>query len=939
MPALPGVAPMPTASQGRGAAGQGFATAGLTEADVALALQALDACLDPPWKLQKKVSQLFQGRDGLSKAELMQVAPLLIEQLGLPGWLLDNLSEEVDLFDLDGNGVLDEGEAKRMFKKVLLQKRTELGGHSPVDVPFKTLGSAGYTVIKQLGQGGQGSMYLCSQAGRSKQYCVKFYDKQDMNHGGIESLVAEFKVMRDLDSKLCAQTYEVFQDESYFYLVNEPYMGGDLTKLAKRAYDKRVNLSENWWRLIFKQCLEGLDYLHLNAIIHCDIKEPNIMIRRNDDYRRPEVVLIDFGLASAFAEKSAGGGGTPGYIPPETWQCGRWYPRGDIFSMGIVFFQLLSGQVPTAGGTVAGVLQGGQSMEQFAQAAEQQPLPWDLFPSQMRRCGELVEAMTLRDRRQRLTSLQALGHEWFRSRSDSAFPKANLTRLLDAGHGHNAKEQLAGALQNLNLYQLRELKDAFAMAAALGQLDDAKAAKMLQECGIANSRALVQEFSALSAAGHTVNLSTILDEEIEARRRCDQRVLRDAFDELDRDKNGVLDREELRVAIEKTFDVPYDEVGFDHLVEQIDTDGDGFVTFEEFFAAASSFGKVLLQAQAGVRQRPARYANHEGGVQQLDYGAPRRPPGRSPVPQQASFGFGGPGAEQNGGERMPWPYAGDSRASPRREPMPWPSAGEVTSSAPPLAEPVAVVVFISHVQLTGVHRQRGGRAVCTCRHTGTSAGIRTPAASMGMGGVAQFGLEQELQPLEAEEDLEFRLVVDGPHGHDDLGGCRLQFSQYAFFGYDGQVTLSCPRRGITGLLFIHIETSGVQYAPEFAEEPMQTDMLDLGSPLADGWGQLFGFMGGGPDQVTQRDLRPDEHLHPGVDFVDMHDPVDLWGEGSPQMHPLDSRSMPTPRAVSRPEYSPVASRPHLLGGSSSFGSAEKAYLWTAPPPEQPLLGF
>ena len=58
---------------------------------------------------------------------------------------------------------------------------------------------------------------------------------------------------------------EVFQDSEFFYLVNEPYFGGDLTKIAKRAHDQGLCMSESWWRLIFQQCLEGLGYLHAQA--------------------------------------------------------------------------------------------------------------------------------------------------------------------------------------------------------------------------------------------------------------------------------------------------------------------------------------------------------------------------------------------------------------------------------------------------------------------------------------------------------------------------------------------------------------------------------------------------------------------------------------------------------------------------------------------------
>lgn len=63
--------------------------------------------------------------------------------------------------------------------------------------------------------------------------------------------------MKEFDNVHVARTFEAFHDQDFIYLVNEPYFGGDFTKLAKRAHDKGVEMREAWWRDIFRQCLEG----------------------------------------------------------------------------------------------------------------------------------------------------------------------------------------------------------------------------------------------------------------------------------------------------------------------------------------------------------------------------------------------------------------------------------------------------------------------------------------------------------------------------------------------------------------------------------------------------------------------------------------------------------------------------------------------------------
>eukprot|EP00434_Breviolum_minutum_P001392 symbB.v1.2.001223.t2/scaffold66.1/size357995/26 len=273
----------------------------------------------------------------------------LVQKLNLPSSFFYDLDLQFSQFDFDGDGTLNREETSCMVKSILKERRASAGG-KPEDcdvlVPYKTLQDGGYVVVRELGRGGQGVMYLgkketqrnwftCRQNDDDTEYCIKFYYKKDSNAGSIHEIVDEFSRMKDFDNEHVARTFETFQDQDFYYLVNEPYFGGDWTKLACKAYESGVHMTEDWWRNLYSQCLHGLDYLHRKAQMHCDIKEPNLMVKGKNDYRRPEVVYIDFGLSQAFARKVENVTGTPGYIPPETWQEKAWYPSGDIFSLGV----------------------------------------------------------------------------------------------------------------------------------------------------------------------------------------------------------------------------------------------------------------------------------------------------------------------------------------------------------------------------------------------------------------------------------------------------------------------------------------------------------------------------------------------------------------------------------------------------------------------------
>lgn len=354
-----------------------------------------------------------RGVAHISRDQVPRVLRKAAKALALPESLFAELQVDWDFFDFNGDGGLDEHETRRIFARLLRQRRRDLAGLKKVAMPHETLQQANYMIVKELGRGGQGVMYLCTKGmptGQPTQqrFCLKVYEKANANAGGLDEILEEYRLMKHMSNNHVARTYEVFDDDRNFYLVNEPYFGGDLTKLTMNAQQAGVLMTEDWFRTVFGQCLLGLRYLHSCCVMHCDIKEPNIMVA-DTSYGSPRLVLIDFGLSAAFIGSRSGVCGTPGYIPPETWQSNLWYPSGDVFSLGVVFFQLLT--------NVQGVLlppQGSpMGMAEFAQAALFKPLPWEHFPQGAPVLQDLVARMLVRERPQRPRPAQALAHPWF----------------------------------------------------------------------------------------------------------------------------------------------------------------------------------------------------------------------------------------------------------------------------------------------------------------------------------------------------------------------------------------------------------------------------------------------------------------------------------------------------------------------------------------------
>jgi len=285
-------------------------------------------------------------------------------------------------------------------------------------MPVKTLQQAGYAVVKELGRGSQGIAKLATSR-EGMQVCVKCLERAQMSASALEELQEEFQTLQQLSCERVAQVFELFQDAQFYYMVGEPYHGGDLMTLKSRAQAQGVATTEQWFKGIFRQCLDGIAFMHEQAMMHCDIKEPNIMLK-TANFNHPEIVLIDFGVSRAMAAKQNGmPGGTPGYIPPETLDTRAWFPRGDIFSMGVTIMQVMTDKIPPTGArtihTPGGIfVEGCLTIQDIMQATKTREPPFHLMPSTMPQLTSILRRMLSKQMQARPTGPQVLKDSWFR---------------------------------------------------------------------------------------------------------------------------------------------------------------------------------------------------------------------------------------------------------------------------------------------------------------------------------------------------------------------------------------------------------------------------------------------------------------------------------------------------------------------------------------------
>ena len=147
-------------------------------------------------------------------------------------------------------------------------------------------------------------------------------------------------------------------EQEQLYIVME-YIEG--ISLEKYIYEEIGLIPEQKALPMFLDILDTVAYLHRNGILHLDIKSNNVMIQPNG-----KIKLIDLGIASRMSEASESTGfGTPAYMPPEQAEKGECGKYTDIFSLGIMLFEMLTGTVPFTG----------QKTSEIRQKIKYQPTP------------------------------------------------------------------------------------------------------------------------------------------------------------------------------------------------------------------------------------------------------------------------------------------------------------------------------------------------------------------------------------------------------------------------------------------------------------------------------------------------------------------------------------------------------------------------------------
>jgi serine/threonine protein kinase len=257
----------------------------------------------------------------------------------------------------------------------------------------------GYRFISKLASSSHSSVYLAERESTGIKMVLKVLqqipDATDENIAAFERFLQEYELIADIDHPNVVRIHDLGVADDHAHIAMEYLDGGDLKQRISEGIMAPVAAK------YMRQIASALETVHNVGILHRDLKPGNIMLRRDNS-----VALIDFGLARRLRldmDITDKGEifGTPYYMSPEQGHGDEIDERSDIYSLGVIFFEMLTGDKPYHSDTAMGIIY------KHAQA----PVP--LLPSRHANYQSLINMMLAKEPQNRIQTAAEV-EEWLR---------------------------------------------------------------------------------------------------------------------------------------------------------------------------------------------------------------------------------------------------------------------------------------------------------------------------------------------------------------------------------------------------------------------------------------------------------------------------------------------------------------------------------------------
>ena len=219
------------------------------------------------------------------------------------------------------------------------------------DLGEKLVSVQGYRIVSKIGRGGSSVVYLAERESDKQQVVLKILDAvAGLDEILLQRFVQEFDIISSIDHPNVVKIYDRGFSDRHAYIAMEYFPNGSLVEVIRQGLSGRQALS------LLAQAASALREVHSRGIIHRDIKPGNLMARADGS-----IVLADFGIAKRLDDDLARTRqgelyGTPYYVSPEQIEGNPATVQSDIYSLGIIFHEMLTGQRPFEAESVSGLI-------------------------------------------------------------------------------------------------------------------------------------------------------------------------------------------------------------------------------------------------------------------------------------------------------------------------------------------------------------------------------------------------------------------------------------------------------------------------------------------------------------------------------------------------------------------------------------------------------
>jgi serine/threonine protein kinase len=211
----------------------------------------------------------------------------------------------------------------------------------------------GHRCLRRIAVGGSSSVFLAECVATGRQRVLKIFRQvPDVVEGGttFERFLREYDLVAHLDHPNIGRIYDIGVADDHLFLAMEYFAGGDLRARMREPLPWRTALG------YLRQLAAALGALHAIGVLHRDVKPGNILLREDGS-----LAFIDFGLARQLGLESdiTGHGaifGTPHYMSPEQGHGLPLDERSDLYSLGVVLYEMLTGEKPYVAETPLAVI-------------------------------------------------------------------------------------------------------------------------------------------------------------------------------------------------------------------------------------------------------------------------------------------------------------------------------------------------------------------------------------------------------------------------------------------------------------------------------------------------------------------------------------------------------------------------------------------------------